>query len=182
MVTLTDIQLLQLNKLNNKLSSNLTLVAAVCSLKHKLNNKLLLVLEAILSTVELQLQLSSSSSNNNKQQQDSRKFLAPTVQQRFLVLFATKILHKFLALARAEALWQRFPAIMDVIVWLKQKVVIIIGTTVGTTIVGIVMIGIGVTLATPFVTSVPLYILLLLLCNSNNSSSSWLENDSLFLN
>ena len=79
MVTLTDIQLLQLNKLNNKLSSNLTLVAAVCSLKHKLNNKLLLVLEAILSTVELQLQLSSSSSNNNKQQQDSRKFLAPTV-------------------------------------------------------------------------------------------------------
>ena len=54
--------------------------------------------------------------------------------------------------------------------------------TVGTTIVGIVMIGIGVTLATPFVTFVPLYMLLLPLFNSNNSSSSWLENDSLFLN
>ena len=88
MVTLTDIQLLQLNKLNSKLSSNLALVAAACSLKHKLNNKLLLVLEATLTTEELQLQLNSSNNNNNKQQQqDSQRCLATAaLLQRFLAM------------------------------------------------------------------------------------------------
>ena len=89
MVTLTDIQLLQLNKLSSKLNSNLTLVAVACSLKHKLNNKLQLVLEATLTTVELLLQLSSSSNNNSKQQLDSQRCLA------------------------TAALWQRFLAIRD---------------------------------------------------------------------
>ena len=111
MVTLTDIQLFQLNKLNNKLSSNLALVAAACSPKHKLNNKLLLVMEATLTTEELQQQLNSSNNNNNKQQQqDSRKCLA----------LATETLwQRFPATIVAEALLQRFLAIMDVIVWLK---------------------------------------------------------------
>ena len=87
MVTLTDIQLLQLNKLSSKLSNNLTLVAVACSLKHKLNHKLLLVMEATLTTEELQLQLSSSSNNNNKQQQDLQRFpaiAAKNISQRFL--------------------------------------------------------------------------------------------------
>ena len=108
MVTLIDIQLLQLNKLSSKLSSNLTLVAAACSLKHKLNNKLLLVLEATLTTEELQLQLNSSNNNNNKQQQDS---------QRFPAIAMTNILQKFLAPAAAETLLQKFLAI--VLIWLK---------------------------------------------------------------
>ena len=75
MVTLTYIQLLQLNRLSSKLSSNLTLVAAVCSLKPKPSNKLLLVMGATtLTTMEQQLQPSNSSSNNNKQQQVSLRF------------------------------------------------------------------------------------------------------------
>ena len=102
MVTLTDIQLFQLNKPNNKLSSNLALVAAACSLKHKLNNKLLLVMEATLTTEELQQQLNSSNNNNNKQQQqDSRKFLALATKalwQRFPAIIVTNILQKFLAM------------------------------------------------------------------------------------
>ena len=96
MVTLTDIQLLQLNKLSSKLSNNLTLVAVACSLKHKLNHKLLLVMEATLTTEELQLQLSSSSNNNNKQQQQDL--------QRFPAIAAKNILQRFLA---------------KIIVWLK---------------------------------------------------------------
>ena len=101
MVTLTDIQLFQLNKLNNKLSSNLALVAAACSPKHKLNNKLLLVMEATLTTEELQQQLNSSNNNNNKQQQDSRKCLALATEalwQRFPAIIVTNILQKFLAM------------------------------------------------------------------------------------
>ena len=102
MVTLTDIQLLQLNKLSSKLSNNLTLVAVACSLKHKLNHKLLLVMEATLTTEELQQQLNSSNNNNNKQQQqDSRKFLALATKalwQRFPAIIVTNILQKFLAM------------------------------------------------------------------------------------
>ena len=116
MVTLIDIQLLQLNKLSSKLSSNLTLVAAACSLKHKLNNKLLLVLEATLTTEELQLQLNSSNNNNNKQQQHSRKFLVLAIWQRLPAIAMTNILQKFLAPA-AETLLQKFLAIVEI--WLK---------------------------------------------------------------
>ena len=98
MVTLIDIQLLQLNKLSSKLSSNQALVAGACSLKHKLNNKLLLVLEATLTTEELQLQLNSSNNNNNKQQQHSRKFLVLALWQRLPAIAMTNILQKFLAI------------------------------------------------------------------------------------
>ena len=110
MVTLIDIQLLQLNKLSSKLSSNQALVAVACSHKHKLNNKLQLVMESTLTTEEQQLQLNSSNNNNNKQQQqDSRKFLV---------------------LVRAMALWQRFLAMRIVINILQRclamRVVIII--------------------------------------------------------
>ena len=97
MVTPTDIQLLQLNKLSSKLSSNQALVAVACSHKHKLNNKLLLVMEATLTTEELQQQLNSSNNNNNKQQQDSQKCLAMRVAANF---------------------WQKF-LVFVIIIWLK---------------------------------------------------------------